>query len=488
MRNLTLLTDFYQLTMMQVYHNSGIGKNKAVFDLFYRSNPFNGGFAIAAGLNNVIDYINNLSFSKEDIAYLRETGAFTEKFLAYLCKFRFTGHMRAIPEGTVVFPMEPLITVEAPIMEAQFIETALLNMVNHQTLIATKACRIRNIAGDSDTLLEFGLRRAQGADAGTDGARAAIIGGFNSTSNVLSGEKYGAHVSGTHAHALVMSFPTEYEAFTAYSKSYPKACILLVDTYDTLRQGVPNAIKVFNNMKQNGTLPAKGSGMYGIRLDSGDLAYISKKARKMLDDAGFTDAVISASSDLDEYLIESLKGQGAKITVWGVGTNLITAKDCPALGGVYKLSAVEENGKFVPKLKVSDNTVKITNPGKKQVLRIVDKETGKIRADLIHVLGETFDIKEDIVVFDPVDTWKVTRIKGGTYNLINLLKDVYIDGAQVYGDVDLYELQDYCKRSLNMLWDETKRLANPHKVYVDLSDKLWNIKNDLLNSNGATTD
>lgn len=480
MRNLTLLTDYYQLTMMQVYFNNNLTDEKAIFDLFYRSNPFGNGFAITTGLEQVVDYIRNLRFTDDDIAYLRSKGDFSDGFLEYLSNFKFTGSIRAIPEGTVVFPMEPLISVEAPIMQAQLIETTMLNIINHQTLIATKAARVRWAAGPKDQILEFGLRRAQGPDAGLYGARAAIIGGLNSTSNVLAGEMFNAPLSGTHAHSLVMRFPTEYDAFKAYAKAYPNKCILLVDTYDTLHKGVPNAIRVFEEMAEDGTLPKKGKGMYGIRLDSGDLAYNSKEARRMLDNAGFTDAVISASSDLDENLIESLKGQGAKITVWGVGTNLITAKDCPALGGVYKLAATEFNGKWVPKLKISDNDVKITNPGKKKVMRIKDIKTGKIRADLICLEHEEFDSTEDLVIFDPIETWKKTTIKGGTYTIENILQDVFVDGRCIYRDKHIMEIADYCKQSLETLWDECRRLDNPHEVYVDLSHELWTLKNELL--------
>lgn len=484
MRNLTLMTDLYQLTMMQVYFDNGMGEEKAVFDMFYRTNPFESGYAIACGLEQVVDYIKNLHFSEEDINYLSSTGNFSEEFLRYLSEFKFTGNIKAIPEGTVVFPMEPLITVEAPIMQAQLIETTILNIVNHQTLIATKASRVRWAAGEDAAVLEFGLRRAQGPDAGIYGARAAIIGGCDSTSNVLCGKDMQVPISGTHAHALVMAFPTEYDAFKAYSKTYPNKCILLVDTYDTLKQGVTNAIKVFQEMEEDGTLPENYKGMYGIRLDSGDLAYNSKVARRMLDEAGFKDAVISASSDLDEKLIESLNMQGAKITVWGVGTNLITAKDCPALGGVYKMAAVEEDGVMIPKLKISDNSIKITNPGKKQVMRIIDTDTGKIRADLICLADETFDCTEDLVIFDPIDTWKTTKIPARTYTIEPLLKDVFVNGQCVYDEKDVMETKRYCEESLRTLWDESRRLINPHKVYVDLSNRLWECKNRLLNNAG----
>ena len=344
-----------------------------VFDAFYRSNPSDGGYAICAGLEQVITYIEELRFDDEDIAYLRSLKIFDEDFLAYLRDFRFSGDIYAIPEGTVIFPREPLIKVVAPIMEAQLVETAILNIVNHQCLIATKAARVC-YAAQGDGVMEFGLRRAQGPDSGTYGARAAVIGGCKGTSNVLAGQMFDVPVLGTHAHSWIMSFPDEYTAFKEYAKLYPNACTLLVDTYDTLKSGVPNAIRVFTEMRDSG-VPMKN---YGIRMDSGDLAYLSKKVRKMLDDAGFPDAIISASNDLDEYLIESLKLQGATITSWGVGTNLITSKDCPAFGGVYKLAAIEnDKGEFIPKIKLSENTEKVTNPGNKTVYRIYDKETGQ---------------------------------------------------------------------------------------------------------------
>ena len=355
---LTLLTDLYELTMMQGYFKNHTNET-VVFDAFYRKNPSGNGFAIAAGLDQVIDYIKNLTFDSNDIAYLKSLGLFEEDFLNYLSNFRFSGDIYAIPEGTVVFPREPLVKVVAPIMEAQLIETAILTIVNHQSLIATKTARVVH-AAKGDGIMEFGLRRAQGPDAGIYGARAAMIGGCIGTSNVLAGQLFDVPVKGTHAHSWIMSFPDEYTAFKKYSELYPNACILLADTYDTLKSGVPNAIRVFTEMREAG-IPLT---FYGIRLDSGDLAYMSKKARKMLDEAGFPDAVISASSDLDEYLITSLKGQNAAITSWGVGTNMITSSDCPAFGGVYKLAAVlDEDGEFIPKIKLSENSEKITNPG-----------------------------------------------------------------------------------------------------------------------------
>ena len=472
---LTLLTDFYELTMMQGYFKTGVNK-KVVFDAFYRTNPDNGGYAICAGLDQVIDYIRRLTFSKEDIEYLRSLNTFDEDFLEYLSNFRFSGDIYAIPEGTVIFPREPLVKVVAPIMEAQLMETAILNIVNHQSLIATKAARVC-YAAKGDGIMEFGLRRAQGPDAGTYGARAAVIGGCIGTSNVLTGQLFNVPVLGTHAHSWIMSFPDEYTAFKTYAKMYPDNCILLVDTYDTIRSGVPNAIRVFREMQAEGIKLTK----YGIRLDSGDLAYMSKKARKMLDEAGFPGASIAASSDLDEYLIQSLKEQGAAINSWGVGTNLITSKNTPAFGGVYKLAAIEdENGNFVPKIKLSENTEKITNPGNKTVYRIYDKENHKIRADLICLVDEKFDESKDMVIFDPAETWKKTKIKGGTYELRELLVPVFKGGECVYTSPSVMEIRDICTKEKDTLWDETKRFTNPHQMYVDLSDKLYKVKSELL--------
>jgi nicotinate phosphoribosyltransferase len=477
-RNLTMLTDLYELTMAQSYFNRN-RHERVIFDVFYRKNPFGNGFAIACGIDDVVDYVKELHFDREDIDYLASLNTFSAEFLEYLSNFKFTGNMYAVENGTVVFPMEPIVKIEADICEAQIVETAILNIINHQTLIATKSERVKWAAGE-DNVLEFGLRRAQGPDAGLYGAKAAIIGGCGSTSNVLAGQMFGAKLSGTHAHSYVMSFGSELEAFRAYVETFPNAAILLVDTYDTLGSGVPNAIKVFNEMKEAGKLPVKGSGIYGIRLDSGDLAWISKEARRMLDEAGFTDAIISASSDLDENLITSLKLQGAKITLWGVGTNLITAKDCPALGGVYKLAAVEENGEYVPKIKLSENPEKITNPGNKRIIRIVDNKSGLIRADLICLADEVYDEGKDLEVFDPVETWKRKVIKGGTYHIVELHKRYFNCGIQVGTERDLAEAKQHCEESLAMLSQETRRLVNPHKVHVDLSDKLWNLKNELI--------
>lgn len=474
--NLTLLTDMYQLTMMQGYFRNP-SSQVVIFDMFYRKNPCDGGYAIAAGLEQVIEYIKDLHFTYEDVQYLQSLNMFDADFLEYLRSFHFTGDIYAIPEGTVVFPREPLIKVVAPIMEAQLIETTILNIINHQSLIATKAARVCYVAGN-DGVLEFGLRRAQGPDAGIFGARAAMIGGCVSTSNVLAGSMFQVPISGTHAHSWIMSFPDEYSAFKAYADIYPNACILLVDTYDTLKSGVPNAIRVFQELRDAGIKPKK----YGIRIDSGDLAYLSKEAYRMLKEAGFEDAIISASSDLDEYLINSLKNQGAKINLWGVGTNLITCKDNPAFGGVYKLAAVKTtaDGEFIPKIKLSENSEKITNPGDKTIYRIYDKKTGKMRADLICLCDESFDENKDMIIFDPIETWKKTKIHAGTYTLRELLVPIFIKGECVYQSPSVMEIREVCKKEKETLWDETLRLMNPHEMYVDLSRKLFNIKAELL--------
>lgn len=478
--NLTLMTDLYQLTMMQGYFESQ-STETVVFDAFYRKNPCGNGYAIAAGLDQVIDYIKNLRFSEEDVTYLGSLGIFHEDFLNYLRVFRFEGDIYAIPEGSVVFPYEPLLKVVAPIMQAQLVETAILTIINHQSLIATKAARVVQAAA-GDGVMEFGLRRAQGPDAGVYGARAAMIAGCKGTSNVLAGQLFDVPVLGTHAHSWIMSFPDEYTAFKKYAELYPNACTLLVDTYDTLRSGVPNAIRVFTEMRESG-IELKN---YGIRLDSGDLAYMSKKARRMLDEAGFPDAVIAASSDLDEYLINSLKSQGATITSWGVGTNMITSKDCPAFGGVYKLAGIQdpETGEFMPKIKLSENTAKVTNPGNKKILRIYDKESGKIRADLICLVEEQYSETQDLIIFDPIETWKKTKFKAGTYTLREMLVPVFLRGECVYTSPSVMEIRDYCTQEKDTLWEETKRFANPHEVYVDLSEKLFRIKNDLLEQMG----
>ena len=476
-QNLTLLTDLYELTMMQGYYENP-SDQIVVFDAFYRKNPCGGAYAVCAGLEQVIEYVRDLHFSPDDIDYLRSLHIFNDDFLEYLRGFHFTGDIYAIPEGTVVFPREPLLKVVAPIMEAQLVETAILNMINHQSLIATKASRVV-YAAKGDGIMEFGLRRAQGPDAGIYGARAAMIGGCIGTSNVLTGQMFDVPVKGTHAHSWIMSFPDEYTAFKTYAKMYPEACILLVDTYDVLESGVPNAIRVFKEMRAEG-LPMKG---YGIRIDSGDLAYLSKKAYQMLEAEGFGDAIISASSDLDEYLIDSLKTQGAKINSWGVGTNLITSGDWPAFGGVYKLAAVEDKqGNIIPKIKISANPDKITNPHFKKVYRLFDKESGKAFADLITLHDEAVDESQPLELFDPDATWKRSRVTNFTAK--ELLAPIFLGGRRVYDSPPIAEMRAYCAGQIDLLWDEVKRFENPHNYYVDLSQKLWDIKQSLLEQKG----
>lgn len=475
-RNLTLLTDLYQLTMMQGYYTNDTNNHEVVFDLFYRKNPSKNGYAICAGLSQAIEYIQNLAFNDADIAYLESLNLFQKDFLEYLRTFKFTGDIYAIPEGTVVFPMEVLMRVKAPIFEAQFVETALLNIINHQSLIATKAARVVR-AAEGDPVLEFGLRRAQGPDAGIYGARAAIIGGCVGTSNVLTGQMFDVPVSGTHAHSWVMSFDEEIDAFRAYAKLFPDKCILLVDTYDTLESGVPNAIKVFDEMK------AAGISMesYGIRLDSGDLAYLSKKARQMLDAAGHEKAIISASCDLDEMLIADLKRQGAKITLWGVGTNLITSSDCPSFGGIYKLTAeIDKEGHEIPKIKISDNPEKVTNPGVKKVVRVYDKQTGKITADIIALEHETFDESKELILYAEKARWKKLKLKANSYTLRELLVPVFKSGKLVYEMPKTMEIMAYSRKELDTLWEEYKRLVNPQIMRVVLSDELYALKEKML--------
>ena len=464
-----MMTDLYQLTMMYGYFKHGMAGNEGVFDVFFRPKS-NITYAIAAGLQSVIDYINNLHFGPEDLAYLRSLDLFDEPFLAYLSELRFTGEIYAVPEGTVVFPYEPLVRVRAPILQAQLIETALLTFVNHQTLIATKASRVCYAAGGG-AVLEFGLRRAQGADAGIYGARAAVIGGCSSTSNVLAGEMFGIGVSGTHAHSWVMSFPDELSAFRAYADTFPKACLLLVDTYDTLRSGVPNAITVFRELRERGYEPM------GIRLDSGDLAYLSKRARVMLDEAGFPQAKICASSDLDENVIRDLKMQGCRIDTWGMGTRLITSEDNPALGGVYKMAAEVVDGRMVPKIKLSDNPAKVTNPGYKKLFRLYGPD-GMAIADLIALEEETLDETKPLRIFDPEHSYKNMLVERFTAR--ELLVPVFREGRQVYTSPSVAEIRAYARRELDTMWDEYRRLMQPHIYKVDLSDRLYDLKKRLI--------
>ena len=463
MRNLTLLTDLYQLTMMNAYLQTGKADTLANFDVFYRQKEHLD-FAICAGLEQVIDYINKLHFEESDIEYLRSLDLFPENFLDALKSFRFTGDIYAIREGEVIFPGEPILTVTAPLFQAQLVETAILNMINHQTLI-TKAFKICQEA--KGIVMEFGLRRAQGPDAGIYGARAAIIGGCNSTSNVLTAKMYGVPCSGTHAHSWVMSFESELEAFREYARIYPNNTLLLVDTYDTLRSGVPNAIKVFDEMK------AKGLKPLGIRLDSGDLAYLTKKARKMLDDAGHSDCKICVSGDLDEYILSSLHQQNAKIDSYGIGTKLITSSLTPALGGVYKLSALQVNGEWEAKMKLSDTAEKITNPGIKTTYRIYDEDKMAF-ADLICLRNETFDTTKPLTIFHPIETWKQTTLT--KYSMRNLMVKVFENGKQVYTSPSLTEIAEYSKLVRSEFWEEYLRLINPNYYKVDLSTQLYNLK------------
>lgn len=473
MRNLTLMTDLYQLTMMNGYLKNNKHHEKVVFDLFFRQNELIT-YSLAAGLEQAIDYIINLNFNEEDIAYLRGLNLFGEDFLEYLSNLKFTGDIYSVPEGTMVFPGEPILTVCAPIMEAQLVETALLNIINHQTLIASKAAKVCYSA-KGDTVMEFGLRRAQGPDAGIYGARAAIIGGCNSTSNVIAGKMFDIPIAGTHAHSWVMSYPTEYDAFKAYSETYPDATLLLVDTYDTLKSGIPNAIKVFDELK------AKGKKPIGIRLDSGDLAYLTKKARQMLDDAGYPDAIICASGDLDEKLIQSLKIQGAKINSWGIGTKLITSADMPALGGVYKLAGViNEDGTVTPKIKVSETSAKITNPGFKKVVRIYDGKSGKAEADLIMLKDEVIDETKPLTITHPLETWK--KITFVDYKIRELTVEVVKNGKLVYNLPTLKEIKEYANGEMETFWDEYLRIDKPHIYKVDLSDKLLELKTSMLDN------
>ena len=475
-QNLTLLTDLYELTMMQGYFKNKVENKTVVFDAFFRNNPFGGGYSIMCGVEQLVRYIEDLHFSAQDIEYLRGLKIFDADFLDYLADFRFHGDIYCIPEGSLMFPREPMVKVVAPIMEAQLVETAILCIVNHQSLIATKAARIVHEAGKAP-IMEFGLRRAQGPDAGTYGARAAVIAGCAGTSNVLCGELFGIPVLGTHAHSWIMSFESELDAFKAYADLYPQACTLLVDTYDTLKSGIPNAIRTFDYMKEKG-LPVDH---IGIRLDSGDLAYLTKKARKMLDDAGYPQAKITCSNDLDEYLINSLFQQGACIDSFGVGTNLITAKDNPSFGGVYKLAAVQlDDGTFEPKIKLSENTEKITNPGNKKIYRIYEKDSHKIKADLIWFEDETFTEDEPIELFDPAEPWKKTTMQPGEFELRELMVPVFLNGKCVYQARPTMEIRDYCLKEQDTLWEESRRLSNPHQVYVDLSQRLYDTKIGLL--------
>lgn len=472
MRNLTLLTDLYELTMMYGYKKSETDYKEAVFDLFFRGTA-EISYAVVAGLEQAVEYIRNLHFDDSDIEYLRSLNLFDEDFLSMLENdFKFTGDIYAMPEGSIVYPYEPIMTIKAPIIQAQLIETALLCIINHQTLIATKASKI--VQNTKSTVMEFGLRRAQGPDAGIYGARAALISGCSSTSNVLAGKMFNVPIAGTHAHSWVMSFPDEITAFREYAKLFPDACLLLVDTYDTLGQGVPNAITVFKELQASGHKPL------GIRIDSGDLAYLCNKAREMLDASGFSDAIICASGDIDENVLISLNQQGAKIDSYGIGTKLITSYSNPALGGVYKLAAITENGVLTPKLKISNTIAKVTNPGLKKVVRFYDNETNKAIADLIMLKDEENPNGEPYRIFDPENPWKEKTVVN--YYVKELQIPVFINGELVYELPTLKEIRAYHQECINNMWDQYKRIANPHIYKVDLSQKLYDLKMELLKS------
>lgn len=467
--NLTMLTDFYEITMANGYLQSGNMKEDiAYFDMFFRKVPDGGGYAIMAGVEQVIDYLENLKFTEEDIEFLRWKGVFCEEFLEYLRNFRFSCDVWAVPEGTPIFPHEPVLTVRGPMIQAQFIETMILLIINHQSLIATKANRIVR-AAQGRPVMEFGTRRAHGTAAAVYGARAAYIGGCAGTACAIADRDYGISALGTMAHSWVQMFPSEYEAFKKYAEIYPDNCTLLVDTYNVLKSGVPNAIKVFKEVK-----PKK----MGIRIDSGDVAYLTKKARKMLDDAGLTDCTITVSNSLDEYIIRDVIMEGAQIDSFGVGERLITAKSEPVFGGVYKLAALEQNGVIIPKIKISENVEKITNPGFKTLYRLYDKETGKALADVMTVDGEVIPEVDGYEIFDPNAIWKKKKLYN--FRAENLRVQIFDKGKCVYTCPPVDEVREYCKEQMDTLWSETLRFENPQTYYVDLSQNLWNMKNDLI--------
>lgn len=474
--NLAMLCDFYEFTMGNGYLRNNLHKRNVYFDVFFRNIPDGGGFAIAAGLQQVIEYINDLHFDKEDIEYFRSKNLFDEEFLEYLANFKFTGDIYAVPEGTCIFPREPIMTIKAPAIEAQILETFILLALNHQSLIATKANRIVR-AAQGRPVLEFGSRRAQGADGAVKGARATYIGGCAGTACTLTDELYQVPAGGTMAHAWVQMFESEYEAFRAYCEIYPNNAVLLVDTYNTLKSGVPNAIRVFKEM-----LVPQGITNFAIRLDSGDISYLSKQARKMLDEAGLTTCKIVASNALDEHLIRDLLMQGAQVDIFGVGERMITSKSAPVFGGVYKLVAIEdEDGKIVPKIKLSENITKITNPHFKKVYRLYDNETGKAIADEICLHDEVIDNTKEHIIFDPDATWKQKILTDFTVRELQV--PIFKNGKCVYQSPSIEEIKEYCKREVESLWDEVKRFENPHRYYVDLSKKLWDIKKDLCVKN-----
>ena len=470
--NLTMLCDFYELTMGNGYFNHGYKDRITFFDVFFRKCPDNGGFAIAAGLEQIIDYIKDLHFSQEDIAYLRGRNLFTEEFLDYLKGFKFTGDIWAVPEGTPIFPKEPIMTVRAPAIEAQLIETFILLSINHQSLIATKANRVVR-AAKGRTVLEFGSRRAQGGDAAILGARAAYIGGCNGTACTISDQLFGVHAGGTMAHAWVQMFDTEYEAFEAYCRIYPHNATLLIDTYNVMKSGLPNAIRAFKEI-----LIPQGIHNFAVRLDSGDITYLTKKIRAELNKEGLPECKIIVSNSLDEHIIRDIINQGAEIDGFGVGERLITAKSNPVFGGVYKLVAIEKDGEIVPKIKISENPEKITNPHFKKIYRIYDNESGEAVADLLCVHDEIYDGSEPIEIFHPQHTWKRKTLTN--FHLRELLVPIFKNGECVYESPSTEDIREYCKGQIDLLWDEVKRFENPHIYYVDLSEKLWNLKQKML--------
>lgn len=466
--NMTMMTDFYELTMANGYFETGMADDVACFDMFFRTIPDQGGFAIMAGLEQMIEYIKELHFNDEDIQFLRSKNMFSEGFLDYLKNFKFACDIWAVPEGTPIFPGEPIITVKGPMIQAQFVETLILLMINHQSLIATKASRIVR-AADGRAVMEFGTRRAHGTSAAAYGARAAYIAGCAGTACAVVDRDMGVPALGTMAHSWVQMFDSEYEAFKQYAKIYPQNCILLVDTYNVLKSGIPNAIKIFKEMK-----PQK----MGIRIDSGDITYLTKNARKMLDDAGLPDCQICISNSLDEYLIREVLREGACIDSFGVGERLITAKSEPVFGGVYKLAAVEKGGKMIPKIKISENVIKITNPGYKKVYRFYNNETGRVLGDVIALADEPKPGEDGYVIFDPNAVWKRKKLKN--YRVEELQKQIFAAGKCVYDSPTVGEIREYCAKQIDTLWPEMLRFENPQVYYVDLSEKLWKMKNELL--------
>lgn len=472
-RNLSMLVDYYELTMANGYLASNVNDKIAYFDMFFRKIPDNGGYCIMAGVQQLTEYLSSLEFTDDDIEYLKNKHEFSQDFLEYLRDFKFTCDVWAIPEGNPVFPGEPLVTVRGPIMQAQLLETMILLTINHQTLIATKANRICR-AADGRPVMEFGSRRAQGYDGAIYGARAAVIGGCSATACTISEEMFDIPATGTMAHSWIQLFPTEYESFLAWAKAYPNNCVFLVDTYNVLKSGLPNAIKVFDEI-----LKPMGIRPKGIRIDSGDITYLSKKCREILDNAGYADVGIVISNSLDEYLIRDVLSQGAKINSFGVGERLITARSEPVFGGVYKLVAIEENNKIIPKIKLSENEEKITNPGFKKTYRIFDKDTDKAIADIITLNGETINTDMPLEIFDPVYTWKKKKIKN--YYLKELQQKIFENGKLIYKSPHVMEIKNYAKNETEKLWSEVLRFENPHSYYVDLSTELWNLKQGLLN-------